>query len=371
MKKKIFMLSLILIGFAAKVMAQENDETPKAKQEEKVIIKKLKKGKKDEKTIVVVDDDKVMINGEDVQKLSDDDKKTRKQKRVTVMIDGDNVTINGKPVDKMTDADIQVLRGNADHISSIAPFIHGKINGDFGGGNLFNGSLDMPVEVFDMMIDNKKMNKALLGVTTEKNEKGAVITSISKESAAEKAGLKVGDIITKINDDKIENSDDLIQAISKHQPDEKVAVSYIRDGKTKNTDATLGKNNMKEARVFKWNDMDNMAEEMAPMMPRQFDKSMFIKNAKPKMGLKIQDVEEGSGVKVLEVDENTPAAKAGLLKDDIINEINGDAIKSVDDLKDKTSKAKEGDVYKIRYTRRGSSETTELKFPKKLKTADL
>ena len=371
MKKKIIVLSLMLIAFTAKLVAQENEETSKAKKEEKVIIKKLGKGKKMEKTTVIVDEDKVTVNGEEVQKLSDDDRKTRKQKRVTVMVDGDNVTINGKPVDKMTDDDIRVLRGNADHLRTIAPFIHGKINGDFGNGSSIDGNFNMPMEDFDMMIDDKKMNKALLGVTTEKNEKGAVITGVSKESAAEKAGLQKGDIITKINEDKIENSDDLIQAIGKNKPQDKVVVTYIRDGKTKNAEAILGKNNMQIERVFKWNDMDNMAEEIAPMMPERLNRKMFLRNTKPRMGLKIQDVDDGNGVKVLEVEDNTPAAKAGLLKDDIITEINGDIIKSVDDLKEKTSNVKEGDIYKMKYSRRGNIENVELKFPKKLKTADL
>jgi serine protease Do len=47
-------------------------------------------------------------------------------------------------------------------------------------------------------------NRALLGVVSEKNDNGAKITSVTKESAAEKAGLKKDDIITKVGDTKIE-----------------------------------------------------------------------------------------------------------------------------------------------------------------------
>ena len=44
----------------------------------------------------------------------------------------------------------------------------------------------------------------MLGVTTEKIEKGVKIQDITKESGAEKAGFKENDIITKIDDKKIE-----------------------------------------------------------------------------------------------------------------------------------------------------------------------
>jgi serine protease Do len=55
-------------------------------------------------------------------------------------------------------------------------------------------------------------------------------------------------------------------------------------------------------------------------------------NRKPRLGIEIQDVEEGKGVKILDVDDDTPAAKAGLKKDDIISELNGKSINSVDEL---------------------------------------
>ncbi|MEI2740513.1 MAG: PDZ domain-containing protein [Chitinophagaceae bacterium] len=58
-------------------------------------------------------------------------------------------------------------------------------------------------------------NRAMLGVTTEKVDEGAESKlTVTKESAAEKIGLKEGDIITKVDDKKIENPDDLSAAIT-------------------------------------------------------------------------------------------------------------------------------------------------------------
>jgi S1-C subfamily serine protease len=53
-------------------------------------------------------------------------------------------------------------------------------------------------------------NKAFLGVTSEMVEQGAKITGITKASAAEKAGLQIGDIITKIGAEKIDEKMDYL-----------------------------------------------------------------------------------------------------------------------------------------------------------------
>jgi serine protease Do len=128
-----------------------------------------------------------------------------------------------------------------------------------------------------------------------------------------------------------------VQAISKHNPNDKVTVTYIRDGKTKTLAASLGKNDIQKERIFRFNREDYMKMEMFPFGGNgNGNFKVFHKNLKTKMVLKVQDVEEGNGVKVLEVDENSPADKAGLLKGDIITDINGEAIKTLDDLKKKT-----------------------------------
>jgi serine protease Do len=98
---------------------------------------------------------------------------------------------------------------------------------------------------------------------------------------------------------------------------------------------------------------------------------VFGASRKPKIGLQIQDVEEGKGVKVQEVDENSPAAKAGLKEGDVITEVNGKPVDGVDNVRSEIRDIKEGDILKVKYNRNGSSQSADIKLPKKLKTADL
>lgn len=91
----------------------------------------------------------------------------------------------------------------------------------------------------------------------------------------------------------------------------------------------------------------------------------------PKMGISIEDVEEGSGAKVLEVTEGSPAAKAGIAKNDIITSVDGSSICDVATLQEKASDLKAGDAITLKLTRDGKSKEVTVKIPKKVKKANI
>ena len=65
-------------------------------------------------------------------------------------------------------------------------------------------------------------------------------TAIVSGGPAEKAGLKLGDIITKINDQVVGESSSLSSIVSEFLPGEVVKLTVVRDGKTQTIDLTLG-----------------------------------------------------------------------------------------------------------------------------------
>nr|WP_290791042.1 PDZ domain-containing protein [Flavihumibacter sp. UBA7668] len=224
------------------------------------------------------------------------------------------------------------------------------------------------------IIELNNVNKAFLGVSTEKSEKGALIMQVTKGSAAEKAGLKNGDIITKINDIKIENPDGLTKAIGKFKPEEKVKVGYLREGKAAEVSASLGK----RAATYTINSREPF---VLPFNEENFEFDGFGNNdihfnwngGQPKLGIKAQDTDDGKGVKVLEVDEESAAEKAGIKEGDIITSFDGKAINSVNELLDGNSLAREAKKISIpiEYLRNGQVQKVELKMPRKLRTAEL
>lgn len=289
-------------------------------------------------------------------------KKGDSKEKVTIVVDGDKVTVNGKPVDDFRSDDIDIIRSD----DMVPPgFSYSAPMPPEGGWKMFG----------DDFMKEIHSNKAFLGVMTKKADDGAKITEVTKESAAEKAGLKEGDIITKVADEKIEDADDLYTAIGKYKPEDKVTVTYKRDGKESKTTATLAENN--QVRAFSWkNGDDALNYKLNRAMPRMRswggDGSFNMwSDEKPRLGVQVQDTEDDKGVKLLEVDEDEPADKAGLEEDDIITQFNGKNITSVDSFKEMMKDVKKGDTIKLTYLRDGKSQTADVKFPKDLKTTDL
>ena len=281
-------------------------------------------------------------------------KKGDKDTKVTIEINGDDVTVNGKPLDEFDDDNIVIKKGNAitygPGFAPRSPFRSGtwSYSDNFSG----NG------------------NTAFLGVVTEKSDKGTKIEEITTGSAADKAGLKEGDVITKIDDAAIASPEDLTKAIHKHKPGDKVTISYDRDGKSEKASTTLGKS---KAMAFNFEG----GPRMNPMPDFNFngpDAELFHNfsmNGRPRLGIKAQDTEDGKGVKVLNVDDESAADKAGIKEDDIITEFDGKKVNNAQELASAAREARDKPSVKITLIRDGKTQTVEVKTPKKLRTADL
>ena len=217
-------------------------------------------------------------------------KKGDTKDKLTIVIDGDKVTVNGKPVDEYKSDDVDIIHGD-DEFGELR-----ALTAPRGGMQMFG----------DDFMHEIHSNKAFLGVMTKESDGGAEITEVTKESPAEKAGLKEGDIITKINSDKVTDADDLYKAIGKYKPGEKVNVTYKRNGKESTVSVELTEN--KQVRVYSWKNNDNDFNfKMPPGTPYKWNGSDW--NDKPRMGIQVQDTEDGKGVKVLEVEDDEAAEK--------------------------------------------------------------
>ena len=298
-------------------------------------------------------------------------KKNPVKEKVTVVIDGNDVTVNGKPVEDFKSSDINITRHDVANIDG---------NFNFSGDDFAPFVMSMPDDHTMMMNDQLKnlhnqmkmhinANSAFLGVMSEKANEGAKIKDVTKASAAEKAGLKTADIITKINDTAIIGPDELYKIVGNHKPGDKITIAYLRDGKTLTAQAVLGKQN--QTHVYSWNaPNENFNQDFSRNFNHNF--SFDFNDDKPRLGITAQDTEDGNGVKVTGIDdEDAVAAKAGLKEDDVITQVNGKSINSTDDLKQSMKDVKKGDIVKISFKRNNQTQTVDVKFPKELKTIDL
>jgi serine protease Do len=92
---------------------------------------------------------------------------------------------------------------------------------------------------------------------------------------------------------------------------------------------------------------------------------------RPRLGLSVQDTDDGKGVKVIDVDDEGNAKKAGIKEDDLITEIDGKAVNSADEVARIVRDSREKNSMMFKINRGGKTQNIEVKIPRKLKTADL
>ncbi|MFS8104157.1 trypsin-like peptidase domain-containing protein [Lentzea alba] len=96
--------------------------------------------------------------------------------------------------------------------------------------------IDQARRTVDEIVKTGKPKQTVLGVKVESTEQGAKISEITPGGAAEKAGLKAGDVITKFGDRRIDESDTLVAAVRSKAPGDKVTIT-LSDNRT--VEATL------------------------------------------------------------------------------------------------------------------------------------
>ena len=334
MKKHIFFTGILIAGLLLSTHSQAQKPETDHKKTKEIIIRK--NGDKDIKT--------------------------------TIEIDGDNITVNGKPLSDYHGDDVSIIQRDfmkdRSHKFLVSP------EGE-----------DMEINAFDNDWDNDLVggSRPFLGVMTEKEKEGVKITEVVKGSAAEKAGLQEDDIMTRLNDKKISSPEDLMDGVKSYKPADNVKIDYLRDNQKKDVKVKLGEKKERN-KTFFYNDNNNnnggFNFKMPPMpkmhqFPNNYFKYKYWNKSTPKLGLKIEDIENNGGAKVLNVEEGSAADKAGLKKDDIITEINGEKVDNVDEIRDQLNEADDKESVHLKAKRNNTDMTFEIKISKQANSADL
>jgi serine protease Do len=97
------------------------------------------------------------------------------------------------------------------------------------------------VRARDLAMPPPPANAGYLGVGLDEGEGGARVAEVKTNSAADKAGLKVNDVVTLIADTPIIDSETMVNTIRHHKPGDALPIKILRDGKELELQATLGK----------------------------------------------------------------------------------------------------------------------------------
>ena len=186
----------------------------------------------------------------------------------------------------------------------------------------------------DALIKNGKVEHGYMGIgisdVTPEQAKffnvtkatGAVVTQVEPGSPAEKAGLKVGDVITEVNGKTVNDAGELQVAVGMKQPGASLELKVLRDGNPKDLSVTL------EAFGARNKEQKTASDESG--RPRW---GIGLADLTPELRQELQLNDNVNGAVVAQVAPGSSADNAGLQRGDVITEVNRKPVRSADDVK--------------------------------------
>ncbi len=192
---------------------------------------------------------------------------------------------------------------------------------------------NMASDIIEQVRDGKKVSRGWLGITIQdvdeavaralalKDHRGALVAGVQPGQPADEAGMKEGDIIVRVDDKDIEDRDELLRVVASKKPGTEAKVVVVRDGKEVTLKVKLGdrSSNMESAQGGQGGGKDvneaNLGVKVRPVTSEEA-KSLDI----------------DSGLMIVGIDAEKPAASSDLRMGDVIVKANMKPVKSVSDL---------------------------------------
>lgn len=243
-----------------------------------------------------------------------------------------------------TDAPINQGNSGGALINTIGELIgiNSQIVPGAGGGNIGIGFAipsNMARNVMDQLVKNGKVRRGQLGIVVTRVDsdlaaglgmsetKGVIVNSVRPDSAAERAGIRRGDVITAINDVTVNDTNAFRNRVAGNAPGSEVTLTVLRDNREQKIKATLG--------------------EFSPETAQQENQNQGRPNSRGgggKLGLSVEPLTPETmqelglpagtqGVVVDSVDEAGPAGAAGIRRGDVIQEVNRQTVRSAEELR--------------------------------------
>jgi serine protease Do len=179
--------------------------------------------------------------------------------------------------------------------------------------------------------------------------RGVVITAVEPDSPAAKAGLKENDVITQYEGQTVEGTVQFRRLVRETPAGRTVSLAISRNGAVQNLSVELGDLHSVTVKRMRGRMRDFgdaytfVMPNMPPMPPDMHMVHPFMDSRTPVLGIGAEDLSgqlgaffgapDNSGVLVREVHSGTPAEKAGLQAGDVIIQVDGKPVRSLDDLR--------------------------------------
>ena len=183
---------------------------------------------------------------------------------------------------------------------------------------------------------------------------GALVAEVNPDSPAAKIGLQRGDIITEFNGTPIKEMHELPRLVANTPPGSSASLKVLRQGKEKTFTVTIAE--MKPEQMSRF--MEPEGE------PEKSSLGMMVQELNPQIARSLQ-LKETSGIVVVQVEQGSPAAEAGIRPGDLIVEINGAVVQTMKDYQSNLKQAKAGSTLRFLVKRQGRTLYVVLEVPEK------
>ena len=190
--------------------------------------------------------------------------------------------------------------------------------------------------VMDQLIKSGSVRRGQLGVTIQpvtsdiaaslgmSEARGVLVNSVTPGSAAERAGIRRGDVITAFNGEAVEDGNSLRNRVASTPPGTEVTLTILRDGTEQQLRATLG-------------EYSGPANQPGPSGGNGGGSSdgklgVMVQPLTPELAARLGLPQDTQGLVVAGVEPGSPAADAGIQQGDVIIEADRQPVRSVADL---------------------------------------
>jgi Do/DeqQ family serine protease len=202
------------------------------------------------------------------------------------------------------------------------------------GGNIGIGfaiPVNMARSVMEQLLKFGSVKRGLLGVSIHNvtpdiaqlyglgDTTGALVSQVVEGSAADKAGIRTGDVITSVNGINVKSNTELRNAIGMLRVGDKVDVGILRDGKPRRLTAVIA------------DSVDQPTKEVAPQESHSIHRGLD--------GASLTDAPDGGGALVRSVESGSSASQAGLRANDVVIGVNRGKVTNLQQLRERAKGA--------------------------------
>lgn len=263
-------------------------------------------------------------------------------------------TGTGGAYDRFLQTDASINRGNSGgplfdmrgNVIGINNAIFSPSGGSVGIGFAIPAEIAAPI--VEKLRDGQEIERGYLGVQLQPidddiaaslglpKKRGELVQTVQDDSPAIRAGLKPGDIVTKVNGKEVSSDQTVSFLVANLAPGAQVPVELLRDGKRVALNVTLGKRPSEAELQAQTQTFDPDAEE--PMAPGESDGTieqklgLQVTPMTPQIARDLRVPADTKGVVIATVDPNSDAARKGLRRGDIILSANYQPVATVEAL---------------------------------------